>query len=242
MERNFNMITSAASSLEDYLDRYEKSKEPIREKGEVIDETFSESQKLLNRDILPELLKSKQFVDVIYPYMDFALKFNLYELGWRMQFGKSKQWAGLCSAEEHKQIKAAKSKNRNIYLSIDFTKHDANWKQNFKDVMLHEMAHAVIFEIFYFTDNIAKKIAFNENDPYHKATKGHGKFWEIVCGALTGKEGCERFYKNASLEEQFKTYRYVCLNCENKKYSNSPNFASRCSVCGKAVIIEKNNE
>jgi hypothetical protein len=104
------------------------------------------------------------------------------------------------------------------------------------------MAHAVIFEIFYFSSDPFRKLILLEKDPYHSSSKGHGKFWEIVCGALTGQESCDMFYKNAMFEEEFKKYKYVCMNCDNKKYSNDQRFATRCSVCGKAITIEKNNE
>jgi len=239
MDKGFPLVTH--NSFDDYIEKKELEKSKLNEKSEVINETFTECQKLLDRDILPELMNSKKFVEEIFPYINLYTSFNLYKLGWRMQFGKSKQWAGLCSVQAHEELLTSKSKNRNIYISIDFTKHDANWKQNFKDVMLHEMAHAVIFEIFYFSDQL-KTIILLEKDPLHNASKGHGRFWDIVCGALTNQEGCPRFYKNANLEESFKNFKYICYNCENKKFGNNPKFATRCSICGKAIIVEKNDE
>jgi hypothetical protein len=227
-------------SFDEYVDSHVESQPKEKnEKAEVIERTISEARDMLDVDLMPILFKNEEVRKHILPYASNYKHLNLYKLGWRMQFGSSKQWAGLCSIEEHEKVLKGQSKNRNIYISIQFTKYDQNWKDNFKDTMLHEMAHAVIFEIFYYSDPM-NQYALIQKDPSHLALKGHGTFWNYVCSVLTGKEGCARYYENAKFEEKFENYKYVCFNCDHEKFGGSSMFASRCERCGKAVIIEKN--
>ena len=231
---------NAYSSFDELVDRFvEAQPKEANEKAEIIERTLNEGRDMLDVDLMPLLFKSEDVKKHILPYASTYPHMNLYKLGWRMQFGSSKQWAGLCSVEEHEKILKGQSKNRNIYISIQFTKYDENWKDNFKNTMLHEMAHAVIFEIFYYS-NPQNQFALVQKDPSHLPLQGHGTFWNYVCATLTGKEGCARYYENAKYAEEFKNYKYTCSNCDLEKFGGSPIFASRCQRCGKAVIIEKN--
>jgi len=169
-------------------------------------------------------------------------EFNLYKLGWRIQFGLSKKWVGLCSVKEYEKMGVGKeSKNRNLYLSSQFHKYDKNWKTNIKETVHHEMAHAVVRELFYFSDDtFGIWSRFSEIDPLNEQTEGHGKIWEMICNTILEGGGCSRYAEGLDLEVQFKDWKYECFNCGTKKFGNRSNFATKCISCGKSVLIQKN--
>ena len=81
---------------------------------EIIDWTITKGRELLDTDILQDILKN---VDAKWkPYFMTYQTFNLYKLGWRLQFGSSRQWAGLCSWKDET--------TKNIYISIQFVKNE----------------------------------------------------------------------------------------------------------------------
>lgn len=230
--------------MEDFENDYNETPEKqsiTPQQAEIIDQTMSIGQKLLDRDLLPELL-SAEGDNIIKPYLSDYQHLNLYKLGWRLQFGISKAWAGLCSAQEHKKEELGNlSKNRNIYLSIDFVKHTENWLSlKLKEVMLHEMAHAVVFEIFRHS-NPSRWSEFKSIDPADGKTEGHGRAWAAVCHAISGN-ACDQFYNNAIMAESFSNYKYECDFCGFSKYGKSIDFARHCGRCSKSVIVEENEE
>lgn len=220
--------------FEDFDDWLDKKDEPEKQ----VVETILLANNLLNVDYLPKIKLDFNSDEKHKYYLEYFTQFkhlNLYKYGWIFQYGTSKQWAGLCSIEET-NIRASK-KNRNLYVSIDYVKHDNNWEKNAKDIILHEIAHAIIFEVFYFKNN---GVDLESIDKYHTITNGHGELWSLICKTISDGKNCDIFYKDANLKESFKQYKYECFNCGNVEYGNFINFASKCSKCFKHIIIEKN--
>ncbi len=209
-----------------------------KEKADEIEQTINVARDLLDVDYLL-VLKENESTKKYYDFLREFKHMNLYKHGWRMQYMTHKATVGLCNYEDqHKAGIVNLSKNRNIYLSIDYVKHDTAWMNNMKDVVLHEMAHAMVSEVFYFFDQsrMSQLLAI---DPNHKTDEGHGKVWIDFCHALSGKV-CDRYYENAKLAASFKNYRYKCFNCSHIEYGDNMKFATQCKRCGKGVLCEKN--
>lgn len=207
---------------------------PIDAEPSIIEETLERGNMLVNVDYLPKI----KDIEILKPYLAGRTHLNPYKLGWRFNFGTSKDdWAGLCSVIE---TNIRKSKNKNIFVSIDFVKHDKGWRQSMDLVIKHEISHAIIRELFYFTEKWA---TYERLDPAEIMTKGHGKIWSAICEKLNG-ENCPMFYDapEENLAEQFKPYRYECYNCGHKEYGYYEGFESNCRECGKAVLTERNPE
>jgi len=224
-------------SFEDMIGSF-KSKAPnlVEQKKELIELTLSTGREKVDTDYKYELLRNTP--PHLHKYFEQASHINLYKYGWRLQFTDSRQFAGLCSLQDYGKIeKGNLSKDRNLYISINFVKSDANWKNSYLDTILHECAHAIVDEM------IILKIgyqSFLQLDPLHEITEGHGKIWEAVCNAINPNGSCARFYENAILENSFHEYRYECQNCEYEGFGKTKNFASNCHKCFKPVLIEKN--
>jgi hypothetical protein len=238
-----------------YVDDSERIR---REKADLIAETIGTARDLIDIDLLPKIKQSDVFADLERFMIGFK-HMNLYKHGWRIQFGTSKEWAGLCSSADKEKHgdHAGVSKNRNIYISIDFVKHDENWKENMVDVIYHEMAHAVVSEVFYFT---GRSSVLDSIDPSNRPSEGHGLVWENLCIAINDtppekgsvsesnlfdkhnakRPVCARFYANANMSDSIKNYKYRCFNCSHVGYGSTNNFTERCSNCGKSVIVERN--
>ena len=227
--------------FEDFDEEDERENEE-NEKGAILLEAIEYGRKTLDQNLLPKLLANTELSNIIFIYLSKYKEFNLYKLGWRIQFGLSKDWVGLCSVKEYEKIGVGKeSKNRNIYLSSQFHKYDKNWKTNIKETVHHEMAHAVVRELFYFSDDtFGVWSRFLEIDPLNDQTEGHGKIWEMICNTILEGGGCSRYAKGLDLEVQFKDWKYECFNCGTKKFGNRSNFATKCVTCGKSVLIQKN--
>jgi len=224
----------AIKSFEEFDEEYDSPKEVQKE----VTQTIALAQRLLEVDYLPKIkkyiLSNERYTEYLKYFANFK-HLNLFKYGWRFQYGTSKEWAGLCSAQETSIMVSKKS--RNLFVSIDFVKHDENWMQNATDTILHEIAHAIVFEVFYFSGN---SYALEEIDPQNRVTAGHGRTWDMVCSAISNGKVCEMYYKNSKLKESFKMYKYQCFNCGNIQYGNTLNFAEKCSKCFKPVITEKN--
>jgi hypothetical protein len=216
-------------SLDDFIKKMQPQNEnkPLP----IVAETMKKGIELINVDYLNTLLSNEE----LKSFLQEEKQMNLYERGWRFQFGKSKQWAGLCDPRPESVLK---SKDKNILVSIDFVKGDDNWQKNSINTILHEIAHAIVCEIFYFG-----KFTFNDLknlDPKHFKTKGHGEIWEKVCKTINPEGNCGVFYSDLRANDFFKNFRYFCINCKHKEYSDAPNFAKRCIKCFKPVIVEGN--
>lgn len=219
-------------SFDDFVAGFGEQQE--KQKAKVtpneISETFSLGQELINKDYLPTISKIK----LLKLYLTAFKELNLYKLNWRFNFGSSKSWAGLCSEDENR-IEDSKI-GKNIYVSIQFVKHDHNWKQNMTDTIYHEISHALLMVIFSGKESELHKI-----DDLNKASKGHGILWKAVCKSLCGHE-CRIAYENMDLKESFKDYKYNCTFCGHEGFGDYLNFTDTCSECDKSIITQSNTE
>jgi hypothetical protein len=218
---------SGIGSLDSFVNSRTPSGLKNSEDQEIIDYTISTGRQMLDTNILPVILKN---IDAKWkPYFATYKTFNLYQLGWRIQFGSSRQWAGLCSWDGEL--------SKNIYVSIQFVKHDRNWKDNAIDTIQHEIAHACV------TEAIISKVgqsAFKMIDPLYFANTGHGESWKSICNAINPDGDCSVFYTKSKLKESFRPYKYECVNCGNKGYGNKLGFTSNCFKCFRPVVTSKN--
>jgi len=215
------------------LDDFIKKMQPKSQSNtpSIVGETMERGIELIKVDYLELLLNNQDLKSIL----DNEKDMNLYKRGWRFQFGKSKNWAGLCDPTPSGVLK---SKNKNILVSIDFVKGDDNWQTNSINTILHEIAHAIVCEIFYFGKLTQRDLI--QIDPLHFSSKGHGEIWKKVCQTINPEGSCERFYTELRANDFFKKYRYYCINCKHKEYSDAPNFAKRCVKCFKPVNVEGN--
>jgi predicted SprT family Zn-dependent metalloprotease len=223
------MFDSGFGSLDSFIGQNQKKDESSKN-AEYSLEVIEKARKLLDKDYLPMILSSSMS-DKYKIYFQHLKKLNLYQDGWRFKFGQSREWAGLCAYNG-----LVFDKKKTLYLSINYVKHDNNWLENEKDVVLHEMAHAIVDEYI-----ITKIADFGGLDPAHKLTEGHGEAWEQVCKAINPDGDCGRFYTNAQLKDSFQPYMYDCGFCGTKKYSRNRNFTNICFKCNKPVIVIKND-
>jgi predicted RNA-binding Zn-ribbon protein involved in translation (DUF1610 family) len=201
----------------------------VNYKSEEVEKTITTGNELINTDLLPKISKIRWLKKWLKPYKTF----NLYEMGWRFNLGTSKEWAGLCSSDPTSH---GKGKAKNIFVSVDFVDHDKNWLENMKNVILHEMAHAVIQELA--TNSAAFKSALFEYDAQHRLTQGHGLVWSEVCKKITG-EHCPVFYSNADMKESFKNWQGECYSCGNIEYADHESLVPKeCPNCGTQLLIE----
>jgi hypothetical protein len=235
---NGGMLDSfGLGSFEEMATSFSKSKLTLAEqKKEIIDLTLTTGRDKVDTDFKADLMKNTP--QELHKYWENASHVNLYKYGWRLQFTTSRVFAGLCSGEDFGKVqKGNLSKDRNLFISINFVKSEANWKNNYLDTILHECAHAIVREM------ISMKIGYSsflKLDPMHEITEGHGKIWEMVCQAINPNGSCNQFYENAILENTFYEYSFECQNCGNEGFGRTKNFTSNCSKCFKPVIIEKN--
>jgi len=202
---------------------------------EIVDQTLDLGMTLTAKDFI-EPIKNIKKLKKILAKVD---SMNLYKKGWRFQLGTSKEWAGLCSASPSSVYES--KKNKNLFVSIDVVKGDDNWKENMKSTIYHEIAHAIVREIFYYPESPSNIATLDKVDSDHRPSKGHGEIWRLVCAAIVEKGvTCTQFYKPIVENEYFKSFRYICNFCGNKGYGNSKFFASRCNKCQKAITIEQN--
>jgi len=206
-----------------------KKEKPIEQN--LVSDTMFFGVSMLNIDYLPMISKDEQ----LKKYLEGVKEMNLMKRGWEFQYGSSRSWAGLCDVGVSTK---GKSENKNIYISIEFTRGDENWKENMKPTIMHEIAHAIVREMFYFSPKFTMK-ELNEIDPDNLHSKGHGNIWKKICKTISG-EDCQMYYKDFVETDFFKPFRYSCDYCGNQKYGNSRFFASRCSNCQKPILITDN--
>jgi predicted SprT family Zn-dependent metalloprotease len=204
-------------------------------KNEIADQTLDLGMVLTAKDFIEPIKKIKQLKKIL----EKVDSMNLYKRGWRFQLGTSKEWAGLCSAAPSSVYKS--KENKNLFVSIDVVKGDDNWKDNMKSTIYHEIAHAIVREIFYYPESPSTIATLDKIDSDHRPSKGHGEIWRLVCAAIVEKGVvCTQYYKPIVENNYFKKFRYICTYCENKQYSNSKFFATRCSSCQKPIQVVTN--
>lgn len=194
--------------------------------SELVQKTYDEAQRMLNVDYLDKLKTIPKLKKYISDYKEL----NLAKMGWKAGYGTSLSWAGLCDA-------SGVVPKKEIYISIDFVKHEQNWKQHLNATIIHEISHAIIFQIFLFDER--NKGELNKIDDLHKASKGHGLVWKAICKKINGAE-CRIFYENSNFSDKIKPFKYVCTFCGHIEYGNFKGFANKCKQCECSVITENN--
>jgi predicted SprT family Zn-dependent metalloprotease len=219
-------------SFEDFVNKVSQQDKKIEP---IVKETMDLATELTAKDFIEPIKKIKKLKKIL----EKVDSMNLYKRGWRFQYGSSKEWAGLCSAEPSSVYKS--KENKNLFVSVEVVKGDDNWKDNMKSTIYHEIAHAIVREIFFYKESPSNIDTLNKIDSDHRPSKGHGEIWRLVCAAIVEKGVvCTQFYKPIVENNYFKNFRYICSDCGNKGYGNSKFFASRCSNCKKSVLIVTN--
>jgi predicted SprT family Zn-dependent metalloprotease len=245
-------------SISDIIEerQYEENRYTQRElkNKELFANAFSTLKSLMNIDY-KEVLLQGQATKYLERYLSKFKHLNLYKLGWRGTIGVSKQWAGLCSIDANSyDIEKLKKAERLIKISYNFIVGDDNFGNFMEDVIMHEIAHAIVFEIFYLNEfeipfdqlkfykpeDVSKFSHPHEMiDPQHFQTKGHGVSWANICNTLTGGYICDMYYRMQLNNEQMSNYMYKCINCNHEGFGDNPRFANKCANCGTAVLIQK---
>jgi hypothetical protein len=220
--------------IDDFIQERESESPMDVVRNPIIKETIDAGNKLIDVDYFKKIKTIKE----LKPYIKDMTEMNLHKRGWRFQFGSSREWVGLCSSDPKTLGKTA---GRNIYVSIEYVKHWKDWKENMKDTILHEIAHAIMFEIFWY--DVRHRDALSKIDELHRISQGHGILWGLVCAKLKGsKERCSITVSTPNKAEEFKPYFYKCPNCGNVEYGDSKYFASKCDECRFETFIQKNKE
>jgi hypothetical protein len=204
-------------------------------------------QELINTDYKPIILADQENKK-LHRYVEKVRHLNLYKLGWRANVGVSKAWAGIC-------MSGGKKEKREIMLSYNFIVGDNAFEENLEDVMLHEIAHAIVAELFIMNpfelpldklkpsrikDLGLYKQPIDIIDQTHSESGGHGIMWAAVCEAISKGYICDMFYRLAEANELMEDYKYKCIRCSNEEYGSSSRFATKCSKCNTPVLVIKN--
>lgn len=206
----------------------EADKNNAKADGALVSETFDAAQRMINVDYLDKIKN----IPKIKKYIEGYKEMNLASRGWKIAFGTSLSWAGLCHSGRAKGEDV-----KNIYISIDFVKHEQNWKAKLHDTIAHEISHAINSEIFFFDKK--NKGELDKIDDLDMASKGHGLVWKAICKKINGAE-CRIFYENSNFTDAIKSFKYVCTFCGHIEYGNFKNFATKCKQCDCSVITENN--
>ncbi len=211
---------------------------------------LSRAEELLNKDYLP-VLKDSQQTKYLNKYFQPYNTLNLYKLGWRFTINTDAESVGLC---EYNRAKDKNKQKRNLYLSYRYIIGDDNFINEMDSVILHEISHAIVAELFFLNEFeldttqirevdlkgiVAQFDKFDLIDPQHKETKGHGVTWANVCIALTGGYICRMFYEYAIQNEQINPYMYKCIKCGTEDFGDNRSFAKVCKKCSTSVLIVK---
>ena len=222
---------------------------------ELYAEAIAMLQKLLQVDYKKILLEGNA-TKYLERYLSKFKHLNLYKLGWRGTIGISKEWAGICSVDSAKiESEQAKKTKREISISYNYIVGDDNFGTFMEDTILHEIAHAIVFEIFYLNEfeipydqlkfykpQDVHRFAHPHEmiDPQHFETKGHGVTWANICNTLSGGYICDMYYRMALKNEQMSNYMYKCINCNHEGFGDNSRFAKKCANCDTPVLIQKN--
>ena len=237
-------------------EEFERNKYTNRERknAELFTSAIEMLQKLLQVDYKKILLEGSA-TKYLERYLSKFKHLNLYKLGWRGTIGVSKQWAGICSVDSAEIEEEDKKTKRTIKISYNYIVGDDNFSNFMEDTILHEIAHAITFEIFYLNDfdipydqlkfykpeDVSKFQHPHEMiDPQHFETKGHGVTWANICNTLTGGYICDMYYRMKLKNEQMSNYMYKCISCNHEGFGDNTRFANKCANCGTAVLIQKN--
>jgi hypothetical protein len=217
-------------------------------KAEKLGSAIKIMQDLLNVDYKP-IIMADQENKKLHRYVEKYKHLNLYKLGWRANVGRSKAWAGVCYGNDIKKVK------RLLFISYDFIVGDDAFAENIEDIMLHEISHAIVHELFILNDfdlpleklkpsRIKDLSIYKERldiiDQTNSESGGHGIMWAAVCESISKGFICDMFYRLAKNNELMLDYMYKCIRCDHEEFGRTPNFAQKCSKCQTPVLIIKN--
>jgi GNAT superfamily N-acetyltransferase len=217
-------------------------------KAEKLGSAIKIMQDLLNVDYKP-IIMADQENKKLHRYVEKYKHLNLYKLGWRANVGRSKSWAGVCYGNDINKVKKL------ISISYDFIVGDDAFAENLADVMLHEISHAIVDELFILNDfdlpleklkpSRIKDLSLYKQridiiDQTHSKSGGHGIMWAAVCESISKGFICDVFYRLAEKNELMLDYMYKCIRCDHEEFGRTPNFAQKCSKCQTPVLIIKN--
>lgn len=216
-------------ALEDFIKKrntiQDNFKVVAKEQPEIIKKTMSYGIDAVNTDWMPFLLESEELKEY-HSYIRSKGTMNIYERGYRFEFARSRQNAGVCFG----------GVDTRIAISIDFIKGDNNWEHiNMRDTIRHEIAHAIVNILF------KNSMLFNidEIDPKHKITQGHGDLFFKVCRAINKDGNCNQHVANMEKNKFFKLYKGKCRKCGYENYSDESK-PGQCTVCKSVVSYVKN--
>ena len=223
-------------AFEDFISKLEsKGIEAEKPRFEIVDKTMDLALSVVSTDFITQIKRIPKLKKILANVDEM----NLYKRGWRFQFGTSREWAGLCSSVESSVYKS--KVNKNLFVSIEVVKGDDNWKDNMKSTIYHEVAHAIVKEIFSYSDSPSNIGVLSKIDSDHFPSKGHGDIWRAVCKSIIVKGSeCKTYYANMSKNDFFMKFRYICNICLNKGYGDSISFAERCSKCSAKIVVQSN--
>ncbi len=154
--------------------------------------TAKEIEKLAN-----DLLNETWRIDV-FRFQD-AKVINLALVGWKFEFNTRKRAAGLCSKRE-----------KTIYVSKWLFDQNPHKSLEFENVLRHELAHALDFEI--------------------RGTSDHGRVWKLIARqVLCTAERC--FTSEQIGVTETTKYTLICDNCGKRQPRHKA--MTRHSACGK---------
>ena len=142
---------------------------------------------------------------------DFEVRgrvFNMNELGWRFSFSTHKSRFGQCSFRRVGFGDNRSITNKRLYLSQWLIQNSSKTFAEWKNTMLHEIAHAIDGEIRY--------------------TTNHDYRWKSIALAI----GCDgKRCSSAEIDARASKYTLVCPNCGKETASHKKK--RRLSACGQ---------
>lgn len=199
------------------------AKEIVKQEPIAVNLTIEYFTKAVNEDYFDKI----KDVPELAPYIKAKgiTSMNLYNRGYRLKLNKCRCTLGRATYQ-----------TKEINLSLDYINGANQWLGGLMEsVVLHELSHAITFEIF-------GSILWQENnsiDPLNVSTEGHGIMFKAVCNAINPEGDCSRFAHNVEKGNEFKLYVAVCPKCGKKNYGDEPG-TTQCSVCKTFIKYRKN--
>jgi predicted SprT family Zn-dependent metalloprotease len=135
----------------------------------------------------------------IHPILDDRI-INLKERGWTFEFSKAKTYAGWCS-----------NRKKTISVSKHLLEQNLNQPAEWEEVVRHELAHALDFEI--------------------RGKSDHLKEWKNIARQVLST--AERCYDSDVIVDNKAKYTIVCDNCGTTQQGNRRTKRVACGHCCK---------
>ncbi|MEM2138663.1 MAG: hypothetical protein QXM96_00755 [Candidatus Woesearchaeota archaeon] len=194
------------------------------------DYVLSEIEKVLNIDFFPILSKNEKLKNLIPNDVN---KIILKRLGYKPRIFFEKT-----SVIAQCEFNIKSQKQRFIKFNFYFIKNDNNFDKNMKDIISHEISHALCEAIFFDFNKFNIETIFNK-DPEYYLKQGHGSYFFEICKTINKDGICNITYKDYSQNLYDTMYVYNCVNCG---YNGTLFYYSKfqkCEKCNKAVLLTK---